>query len=309
MSHRFAVCAVLCFISSGVSVVAQPEVSQSDAALAKRAHDVLDRALKEGQKWVKVHAAESLVACGEAEKVIPVFKQEAETFGNEPEYRIGTWRVLSQACASPGEKDQYIQKILAALRDPNSRDLIHAAESLGKLNYIIAASDRPRVEQLSKSLGGKGLPFTRWLLALSGNPNDMRHLAELLDHPDAEIRGNTAFALRYLRDKLPPDVVDKIQRTADKEPPSDFRMHLFGTAYVTAKDAKLVAKYRDQLIPYLAANTTPQRFAAATAFSIRGDRDDLPRLTTLLDDSELDIQVAAANAILEIQKRSAEKKK
>lgn len=295
---------LLTILGVGIFLAIPQLADATDAALSGRCHETLDRALQEAQKWVKVHAAESLVAAGEGDKVVPVFKHELEASGNEPEYRIGIWRVLTQASSVPAEKDQYLQKIIAALRDPNGPDTTHAAETLGKLNYIISAGDRPRVEHLAATVTGKGLPFARWLLALTGNPDDVHKLADLLDHTDPEIRGTTAFSLRYLRDKLPPDVVEKLQRTADKEPSSEYRMHLLGTAYVTAKDSKLAARYHDQLLPYLSASTTPQRFAAICALAIRGDQADITRLTSMLDDPELDIRVIAAHAILEIQKRA-----
>jgi SSS family solute:Na+ symporter len=56
-------------------------------------------------------------------------------------------------------------------------------------------------------------------------------------------------------------------------------------------------------MPYLSGGGTPEKFEAAVALARAGDPDDVPRLTALLDDPDLDARVGAATAVLQLERQ------
>src|SRR5436190_22221225 len=73
-----------------------PPAAVSDS-LRQKELQVLRTALEREERWSKVHAAEFLLSLDYPQGVAQIFERELASRGDEPEYRIGIWRVLAQA--------------------------------------------------------------------------------------------------------------------------------------------------------------------------------------------------------------------
>jgi solute:Na+ symporter, SSS family len=292
---------VVCGLAWSVSAEELPS-SSSTVSLHNRALGELRRAFREEPKFVKVHAAEALLALSYGDEVLDAFEEELRQHGKEPQYRVGIWRVLAQATADKQQREQYLQSIRAAYLNPDGPDVIHAVESLAKLKYAVPDVDRARLRELAAEDSPTGA-CSRWLLALSGDAADLDFLAELLASHDEETRGIAAYALRHLFPKGSASFFEKLSSVAAVAPASQSRVYLIGAAYVTASTQVEAAQFREQLIPFLAAGAKDEKYEAAAALAVRGTDADVSLLTKLLDDPEVDVRVAAANAVLRIERR------
>ena len=268
-----------------------------------RAIAELKRALREESQWIKVHAAEALLALSLDDEVLPTFESELKSHGEVLEYRVSIWRVLAKAATKEAVRAQFIDKIRAAALDPRGPDAVHALESLAKLRTAIAPQERSRVKTLADSRGGDAIPYSRWLLALGGDPEDIQALALLLSSSEAETRGNAAYALRHLAKFLPVEVKSKLAESARSEPVSPSRIYLVSAAYVTAANEEQRKTFHALLLPYLDSGTVAEKYEAVAALAVAGDESDLPTIETALTDPEADVRVAAANAALRIARR------
>src|SRR5262249_61343678 len=102
-----------------------------DEGLRQRALQVLRTALEREQQWVKVHAAEALLAAGDPQGVKPAFDRELAEKVNVRPYRIGIWRVLAQAARNADAREPWVNNIVKAFLDTEGSDRLHAAETLG----------------------------------------------------------------------------------------------------------------------------------------------------------------------------------
>src|SRR5688500_5375716 len=140
----------------------------------------LEHEMLTNQSWVRIHAAEGLLDNGESSKIAEQFRPEAD-IATAP-YRIGVWRVLARA-RKGAEREGYIERIRAVMRDPRATDRVSAAESLGKLKAA-RRTDRELIEEWLETADDATAPFPRWLLVLSSNAREREHdeaaLASLL---------------------------------------------------------------------------------------------------------------------------------
>ena len=189
--------------------------------------------------------------------------------------------------------------------DEKNPDAVHAVESLSKLGYVVPKSERPHFTRLTKILPPNAEPYCAWLLANSEPTAGQNNLVQLLDSPNAEVRGNAAYALRYLAKTLTPNVVAKLGQAAAAEPSSTGRIYLVSAAYVTAPNNEEAAKFHDLLTPYLTTGTTTEKLEALNALAVRGRDDDLSAIAKLLKAEDADVRVSAANAASRIDRRRA----
>ena len=166
--------------------------------LRGQAIDALRQVFDREQRWVKVHAAEYLLALDYPEGVKAAFTRELDLHGSEPEYRIGIWRVLARAANNEREQTQWIDKIHDVLNDPAAVDRTHAAETLAKLRYQASEDDVAALEQAAEHGDSELAPYAAWILANSGQSDGEDRLARLLDSPNVDLRRTAAYALRHL---------------------------------------------------------------------------------------------------------------
>ena len=262
-------------------------------ALHARCLSVLREALADGKEFVKVHAAESLIWTGNAGNVREVFLNEPTT---APRYRIGVWRVLAQTAPEPKDRHEYENKILAVLLDTNAPDRTHAAETSGKLGVT---SHAPEVLLLAGGEAGACQAMARWVLANSGDEKDEAFLAELLESPNADARGCAAYALRFFK-KIRPATYEKLKTAAEKEPVgSSQRANMISPWYLHASLAER-PDVRARLLQCVETGKGEDKREVCAALGRVPNPEDLPFLTRLLDDADLDARAGAAEAILRI---------
>lgn len=279
------------FCATGQTSAVTPELH--DRCLAQ-----LHETLEQGEEFVKVHAAESLLWTGHPDTVRALFLKEPQ---DVPKYRIGVWRVLAQAASDQEERRTYENKIRAVLLDPNAPDRLHAAETLGKLGVTCR---EPEVLRLAKEETGPFQAMVQWVLANSGKEADEAALAALLASSDAYTRGCTAYALRFFK-TIRPATCEKLKTATKKEPAdSTWRTHLLSSRYLRASEAERPA-LRDSLLQCLETGDTGQKREACAALGRVPNQDDVPALAKILDDPDLDVRAGAAEAILFIERSLA----
>jgi len=274
----------------------------ADDSLHDRALQVLHEVLDREQRWIKVHAAEGLLAAGERPAVTAVFDRELASFGNEQPYRIGIWRVLAQAARNEDAREPWVQRILAAFLDTEGPDRLHASETLGKLDFRAHGDEVDAFEAAARPGRGPLAANARWVLANSGRSQADVRLAELLASDDAATRAAAAYAMRHVA-KITPAAWGKLFGAAFKEPEGNIvRVSLTAAAFVHAP-ADRKATYKTELLKYARAGTDDAKFEACATLAMHGRDDDLPILAPLLDEKNPDVRVGAAHAILQIGRR------
>ncbi|MBZ5558999.1 MAG: HEAT repeat domain-containing protein [Acidobacteriia bacterium] len=278
--------------------------AQVNDSLSSRALRVLRDALDKEDRWIKVHAAEALLAVGRPDGVLRAFESELTSKGAEAKYRIGIWRVLAQS-TSEHEREQWVGKILTAFLDTDGPDRLHAAETLAKLGYHARGREADAFEIVARTRRGSLAVDAQWVLVNSGpgnNVNGEMRLAELLDSDDDGTRDDAAYAIRHLP-KLSSAAWEKLAAAAKREPAhSGVRANLMSAAFLHAPPGENAQKasFKAELVKYAQSGTTDEKFEACAVLGQAGESDVLPLLAGLLESHDPDVRVGAAQAILRI---------
>jgi len=263
---------------------------------------LLRRTLHEEQGRSKVRAAEFLLALDYPDEVEKGFEAELARAGDEPEYRIGIWRVLACAASQEQERDRWTAEILAVFFDAGAPDRPRAARALAELGYRLPKDEVSRFERAARSADGPMAAYTNWILAGSGKPDAEARLAELLASDNPETRAVAAHAIGRLADVSSETRAELAGAALRESAGSAARVFVVGAAAVHARDEYRVA-WRDQLRAYAEAGTSAEKRQACETLAAIGRDDDLPLLARLLEDSDADVRAAAAWAILRIGRR------
>ena len=270
--------------------------------LRERAVRTLRQGMREGEEWVKVHAAEELIWNGYPQNVRETFLDE---LNNKPgqEYRIGVWRIMAQAAGGDAaEREIYVNRIRDAFLDNNGPDRGHAGESLGKLGYAERLDEIVRIACYPKEYKGNVRWGGCWILANSGDPKEERYLAGLLDSKDANTRRITGYALRWLK-RLTPETLTRLAELAANEPVDSLgRVYFLSALYVHSTESA-PAGIKSRLLYYAITGDKEQKSEVCHALSYRGDVTDIDLLEKLMADENLDVRVNASNAVLKILHR------
>jgi hypothetical protein len=291
-------------VATCVSLAAAPVGADVDGKvpaekeLRAKCLTVLRDGLRDGSDFVKIHAAEALLKNGYPEGVKKTFVPDA--ISAPPKYRIGVWRVLAQAYSRDTEnRGKCVAWIVQAFKDKDGPDRLHASETLGKLGY----SDRSSgALSLAKGPESPLQVNALWILANSGNARNETDLAAGLKSHDIAIRTNTAYALRFLP-RLRSNTISALKLAIKTESDdSDARVYLLSALYVHGAKQERAA-LRDSLLRYVTSGRNDQHIEACAALAQVGADEDLQPVLRLLTDKELDVRIAAANAILGIASR------
>ncbi len=287
----------LSFVLAGARAAAAPaeSLAQQDER-REQAVFILRQALGEGRQWTKVRAAEALLWNGYYAGVKETLERELESAG--PPYRIGLWRALAKAQGNDqAAAKRYIGKIRDAFLDVHGPDRVHAIEALAKLGYSERPAELVRVAREEK---GSFRAFARWALANSGDAGDETALAELLDSSDGRV--NAAYALRHLK-KIQPATLTRLAALAfSPSTEARSRVYALSASYVHSS-GEPKSKARQELLKYLTASNTEQQVEVCGALGTSGDRGDEAELEALLKNEDIDVRVAAAHALLRIERR------
>ena len=253
---------------------------------------VLTDALQARGQWTSVHAAEALLQVGESTVVRREFTPQA---GDAPApYRIGVWRVLACCAEDDSGRQRYVERIRTVSLDANARDSVYAMESLAKLNVPMRGqAELSAVERIAAG-STDAAPFAAWRLAEANEPHPTSRLTELLKSPSAVTRARAADALRHVGSRS--DDVRLAVSTALAHEPIDSPARPMLVAI--AGGAPLRAMLRDA--------SPGARFVAAMQIAQEGGPTDAPGIERLLDDPDSDVRVAAAFALLNIDRRNAQ---
>ena len=276
-----------------VNIMAQPVPSDK----RRQYFEVLTEAVKSSDRFfVKVHAAEALISHQHTEGLE---KQFIDLQQASPDNFIGATRVLANVNKTNVVKYKAaVQQILDVfLHSGPLRPRLIALESLGKLGYN---EPLPQIRQQAQE-GVDGMqPMARWVLANSGRAEDEDQLAAMLDSDDPLTYRYAAYALRF-RPSVRSATCARLEACVARLRPDDpQRVYVVSALFIHSAGEKHDSVH-NQLMQYMQGESG-ERYELAEALSRRGTIADIPILTKLLTDSDQDVRVAAANALLWIEK-------
>ena len=138
------------------------------------------KTLDREERWVKVHAAEYLLALDYPQGVEETYLEELKRFENEPQYRVGIWRVLARTAVSEAEQNHWIEKIRGVFLDPSASDRGHAAETLAKLKYQVREQGDELFDRDAQGKDESLAVGVNWILANSDKEAGVEGLGRLL---------------------------------------------------------------------------------------------------------------------------------
>lgn len=333
---RFALVLVCALSLCSGSVVAAEAAAQSPAARRALAVEVLRESLQTQPQWIKVHAAEFLLALDYRDGIRERFEAELSAAGEEPQYRIGIWRVLAREAVGPDRRDHFTSKIRAAFLDTAGPDRLHALETLGKLHYqagsvildpqgeMATSSNQQRRRELaddelqafaiaSESDDPAIRACARWVQLNSAGDEPTRRaaeqrLAELLTAPEERARMLAAYVFTW-QASIDESTWSQIDQAAQAEKEaSPAHVHLVAARLLHAPNDVDASDSKDRLMAYAVDGSDPQRTTACnTLAQVAGVRDaDL--LAAILQDDQTppDVRVSAANAVCRIGRRQTQ---
>lgn len=275
----------------------------ADDEWSKRSRAALNDIMASEENWIKIHAAEALIAGGEGETVKARFLKLVPTVDTLP-YRVGVWRVLAGTARTFAERSQYVKQVEKIFLDPKSPDRSQALETLGKLRHVVEGPVRAEVEKFAADRTSPLYGLALWTLSLAGDNASRDALVALLQAPEERPRLVAAYALRWLN-LSEPAVRAALARAADAEPAaSSSRAYLLSAAFATNADPARRAAWREQLNAILEKGTESERFEASQGLLESVGLSDRARVAPLLDSPEKDTRVGATLILLQAPLRN-----
>ncbi len=257
---------LICLFTACLSPLFAEEPSLE--AVRPHAIQVLQTELHNGDQWVKVHAAEMLLQMGYADGIEQEFRQELALHGEETKYRIGIRRVLVRTAMLPEKRQQWIDQIKTVFFDPNAPDRMTAIETLGKLHVPLADGEKTTVAQYAQA---EQDPFAFWILAQNGSEEAVAELERMKESDDALL----AFRASYCLKKLRP----------------------------ISEEEWLEADGLEQAKAALKSEDATERKEACQMLGRFGTADLRGLLVPRLKDTDPDVRIYAAGALLRIERR------
>jgi hypothetical protein len=274
-----------------------------DPALAARL--ALRKILVRENAWLKVHAAEVLIAHGEGERVRTVFLEEVKQHGGELRYRNGIWRVLVQTARTPAERSGWLAHIEGVALNPASVDRLHAVESLAKLGGPHSPAVLAATKLWLKTAPEEEAVYAQWLLWQAGDQEAPASIGRSLQSSVLNARLRAAFVLRRTGTK-DAAILAASARAADGEPSGSVaRAIVVGSAYVLRAAPARLAAWRELLEQMIIAGPPGDIYEALQGLMPFYRLADLTHLLPLLHHQHPDVRTAAAWAILNVTAREA----
>ena len=273
-----------------------------DDALAARAKATLHGIFDQEESWIKIHAAEALIAGGEAIAMRERFLKIAPTADALP-YRVGVWRVLANTSPTMAERATCVAQVEKIFLNPTAPDRSQAIETLCKLRCKLSGPILDLVRRTAAEGTEPLKSLAIWSLDLSGEPGGFERFLGLLESSDVTERVLGAYALRLMRES-DPAALRRLAKAADAEP-ADTRAYTYmlSAAFALNADPARRAVWRAALEKILATGSMEARFEACNGLVAQCTKADLPRYVSLLDDAGLDTRVGAALTILYVRAR------
>jgi len=318
---------------------AADETPEMTAELRERAVRTMRDVLANEDRWVKVHAAEFLLALEYPEGVEEEFVKELERHEEKAEYRIGIWRVLAKATYDPPQKSRWVHEIRDVFLDAKAPDRLHAVETLAKLGYKVpVAPSEEEIEDLQRKLNecvnkserralkdqiaaakqkqaerktferaaraeDKIAAFARWVMVTSDPKHDDSSLRKLLASSVDDVPGLAAYAIRHLPTVSP--ATQKALAVAGTAEPqeSPWRVH-FVCAMAVYAPADVRDDWIEELRKYAKEGNPGAKYQACQTLAQVASQNDLALLVGGLEDADADVRSAAAYAVLRVGRRA-----
>lgn len=260
------------------------------------AQAALTRAFREESGWIRVHAAEALVAAGEGALVREGFRRELPALEPGP-WRVGAWRVLAATAATAADRAAYVAKIEAVFLAADAPDRLQALESLNKLRVPITGPALARAQAMARGAEVER-PLADWALHLAGERSAVDHLVGLLTASDPVARLRAAYALRWVG-ALAPGQLARLAAAADAEP-VDSPAHPYFLSAALALNAAPARRevWMERVRTLLRTGPAGARYELSQTVGERIAAADAARF---VDDCELakgDARIAAALVVL-----------
>ncbi len=294
---RLSVGFCLIWLSPLLARPQEPSVPTTESLAA--AHTLLHGIVDTDETWVKIHAAEALLAGGEG----PAIRAQFATFLpsiNSRVYRVGVYRVLAESAESPAEAGRLVAAVEKIYLNPRSPDRSQAVETLCKLGVRLEGQALEQATTESVIEQAPFQPLSLWALANSGDPTAVNHLADLLTSSDERIRLDAAYALRWLHPKNA-TVLAALAHAADHESlKASSYPYVTSAAFATSSSPDRRQAWRESLEDIIATGPAPARFEAVQGLMNDLKPEDERLVTPLLTHRERDAQVAGAWALFHL---------
>lgn len=275
-------------------------LSAADSALNSElrgfSRAVLLRALAEEKGFVRVHAAEALIAVGESTAPREAFTRELAVWEPAPE-RTGAWRVLAASARTPAERAPFVAKIESVLVADGAPDRLQSLESLCKLKVVESGVPLARARAMSAGPEAEQ-PLGLWALFLAGEREATTRLAGLLTSGDPVVRLRASYALRWLRPSEPA-ILRAVATAVDREPTDSLAYpYLLSAALVLNADASRRSAWKAAADKIVSSGVTGARYELCQAFVFCPEPVDAAVIAPLLDHKDGDARIGAAWLIL-----------
>ena len=187
-------------------------------ALSVRARAVLHEVLAADESWIKIHAAEALIAGGEG----AAMRAQMLQLSAAPDalvYRVGVWRVLANTSATVPERAACVAQVEKIFLNPAAPDRSQALETLCKLRHPVSGPVLGAVREIAADPQAPLRGLALWALCLVQEPGALESLTALLKSPEASQRLLAAYALRIMGEK-DPVALERLARAAQGEAPA-----------------------------------------------------------------------------------------
>lgn len=270
----------------------------------EQAETVLRTALQQEAAFIKVHAAEVLAGFGGADLVRQVFTAELAAHGREPRYRIGIWRVLANAAATPADRARWTDRIAAAFLDRAGEDRLHAIESLGKLRARLGEDGLAEVRRWVAAVPATDSAYGEWVLIVNGDTAAQARILRLLESPETVSRQRAAYVLRWESARLTDsDRLALARAIAAEKTPGPVRTTLLSAGVTTQADAGRVAEWRRELERVVADGPPGERYEALQGLMGGYTPAEAAAFLPLLKHEHPDVRIAAGWTILHAARR------
>ncbi|MCA9218193.1 MAG: sodium/solute symporter [Planctomycetales bacterium] len=305
--NSFFAAAVIVAIAGGCSSESS-DARKIEETTRDQCVEHLRNSLLNEERWAKVHAAEFLVSLDYRGGVEEEFQQRLQLFGDEPEYRIGIWRVLAQLNRHDRVAyDKLVGQIKAAFEDESGPDRVHAVETLAKLGVAITVDDslRESVDTFAKTGPINGRAYAWWVLLNSGDGNAEAHLSDLLSHSDFVARQTAAYALRH-QGTIAPETQKALSQALSEEPQDSPALIYLTTAFFRHSSGAQSEQNRikEQLLGKLTSGKPHEQYEVARLAADVGDEWTAELLSVLQNENaDADVRSSVTHSLCRIGRR------
>jgi hypothetical protein len=284
--------------------VSLARLTTPEDALSVRAKAVLHEVMAADETWIKIHAAEALVAGGAAAPV----RAQMLALSRNPNafvYRVGVWRVLANTSATLAERTACVAEVEKIFLNPASPDRSQALETLCKLRVRVTGPVLSEVRKIATDPTAPLRGLALWALCLVDEPGARESLAALLQSPEEGKRLLAAYAFRLMREK-DPAVLALLAQTAEREPAtSRAQPYLISAAFSLGAEPARRAAWESELQKIITdgSATDAARFEACQGLLAQATPADRPDYGSLLASPGPDTRVGAALVILTVAAR------